>query len=67
MGLLGHCCNWAFLEEFSGLLYEKEHIEDRMKVAAVGHRRQGKEFWWIREGVKMICRPFLLSDHLKCV
>lgn len=66
MGLLGHCFNWAFLGEFSGLLYEKEHIEDRNKVAAVGHRRQEKEFGWIQEGVKMICRPFLLSDHLKC-
>lgn len=57
---------WAFLGEFSGLLYEKELIEARNKVVAVGHRRQEKEFRWIQEGVKMIWRPFLLSDHLKC-
>lgn len=64
MGLLGHCFNWAFLGEFSGLLFKKENIEDRNKVAVVGCRQQ--EFGWIQEGVKMICRPFLLSDHLKC-
>lgn len=64
MGLLGLCFNWAFLGEFSGLLFKKENIEDRNKVAVVGCRRQ--EFGWIQEGVKMICRPFLLSDHLKC-
>lgn len=64
MGLLGHCFNWAFLGEFSGLLFKKENIEDRNKVAVVGCRRQ--EFGWIQEGVKMICGPFLLSDHLKC-
>lgn len=64
MGLPGHCFNWAFLGEFSGLPFKKENIEDRNKVAVVGCRQQ--EFEWIQEGVKMICRPFLLSDHLKC-
>lgn len=68
MALLGHCFNWAFLGEFSGLLFKKENIEDRNKkkwrlLATVDRRRS---FGGIREGVKMICRPFLLSDHLKC-
>lgn len=55
-----------FWGNFLAYCKEKEHIEDRNKVAAVGHRRQQKEFGWIREGVKMIWGPFLLSDHLKC-
>lgn len=54
MGLLGHCFNWAFLGEFPGLLFEKENIESRNKVAVVGRRRRRQEFGWIREGVKMI-------------
>lgn len=58
MGLLGHCFNWALLGESPGLLFKKENIEDGNKVAAVGHRRQQKEFGWIREGGKMIWRPF---------
>lgn len=66
MSLPRHCFNWAFLREFSGLLFLKENIEDKNKEVVVGHRLQEKEFRGFRGGVKMICRPFLLSDHLKC-
>lgn len=44
MGLPRHCFNWAFLREFSGLLFKKENIEDKNKVVVVGHRLQEKEF-----------------------
>lgn len=68
MGLPRHCSNWAFLREFSGLLFKKENIEDKNKVVVVGHRLEEREFRGFGGGggVKMICRPFLLSDHLKC-
>lgn len=73
MGLPRHCFNWAFLREFSAPVLKKENIEDKNKVVAVGHRLQERGVQGIQEeeeegegGVKMICRPVLLSDHLKC-
>lgn len=55
MGLTRHCFKWAFLREFSDLLFKKDNIENENKV---GHCFQETEFQGDLGGAKMICGPF---------
>lgn len=70
--ILGEWVYWAivltalFWGNFLAYCSKKKILRTGIKwrlLATVGRRRS---FGGIQEGVKMICRPFLLSDHLKC-